>query len=139
LLLSLAEDVLTLFAQQRLSSFDIVSSRFGGVGTTRPTAVRLLPIEPAPPDDARRARYVGPQHFLSSVVREYLYITIYDLLLDALASEHGARLAATEAAGSWLDERSERLRRHLMATRREASTQEMIEIAAGARARIGAH
>jgi hypothetical protein len=35
----------------------------------------------------------------------------------------------------WLDERTARLRRRLATTRREASTQEMIEIAAGARAR----
>ena len=83
---------------------------------------------------ARRPRYVEPDHFVSVVVREYLYVTLFDLLLDALASEHGARLVATQNAETWLDKRTERLRRYLMATRREASTQEMIEIAAGARA-----
>jgi len=137
LLLSLAEDVLTAFANESLSSFDIVSSRFGGVGKASPATVRLLPIEPGTPRLRRQARYVEEDHFATSVVREFLYITIYDLLLDALASEHGARLAATEAAQTWLDEQTERLRRHLMATRREASTQEMIEISAGARARGG--
>ncbi len=137
LLLSLAEDVLTTFAKDSLSSFDIVSSRFGGVGNVSPRFVRLLPIEPSAVQHQRRARYVGEDHFVAAVVREFLYVTIYDLLLDALASEHGARLTATEAAESWLDERTRRLRRHLMTTRREASTQEMIEIAAGARARIG--
>lgn len=135
LLLELAEDVLTTFANENLSSFDIVSSRFGGVGMVSPTTVRLLPIEPSSVNGLRRARYVGEEHFVSAVVREFLYITLYDLLLDALASEHGARLTATQTAEAWLDERTARLQRHLMATRREASTQEMIEIAAGARAR----
>jgi len=135
LLLELAEDVLTTFANENLSSFDFVASRFSGVGTASPTPVRLLPIEPSVVDGRRRARYVGDDHFSGAVIREFLYVTIYGLLLDSLASEHGARLAATEAAETWLEERTERLHRHLMATRREASTQEMIEIAAGARVR----
>ena len=135
LLLELAEHLLTTYASQRLSSLDIVSSRFGGVGTTKPTTLRLLPVEPSGRADGPRPRYVGDEHFASAAVREFLYVTLFDLLLDALASEHGARLTATEAAERWLDERSDRLRRHLQATRREASTQEMIEIVSGARAR----
>lgn len=131
LLLRLAEDVLTTFANEKLSSFDVVSSCFNGVGSVLPTTVRLLPIEPAFRDGRPRVRYLSAETFNSAVVREYLYVTIYDLLLDALAAEHGARLAATESAEAWLDERTERLRRQLMATRREASTQEMIETAAG--------
>jgi F0F1-type ATP synthase gamma subunit len=71
----------------------------------------------------------------AAVVREYLYITLYDLLIDALAAEHSARLVATEAAEQWLTERSHRVRRQLVATRREATTQEVLEIATGARAR----
>jgi len=135
LLLRLAEDVLTRYATERLSRFDIVSSRFGGVGLVQPTSVRLLPFEPTRPGVARSARYVHPDSFASAAIREFLYITLHDLLLDALASEHGARLVATQSAEQWLEKRTERLRRHLAATRREASTQEMIEIAAGARAR----
>ncbi len=135
LLLKLAEDVLTAYATERLSSFHIVSSRFAGVGVASPQSVRLLPVESAPGQASREARYVGREHFVSVVVREYLYITLYELLLDALASEHGARLAATQSAERWLDKRTERIRRRLMASRRESSTQEMIEISAGARAR----
>jgi len=135
LLLKLAEDVLTSFASENLASFDIVSSRFSGVGAASPTTVRLLPIEPGAHNGRRRARYVAEESFANAVIREYLYVTIYGLLLDALASEHGARLAAAEAATTWLESRTERLRRQLLATRREASTQETIETAAGARGR----
>jgi F-type H+-transporting ATPase subunit gamma len=135
LLVQLAQDILTTYAAEDLSSFDIVSSTFAGVGKTTPTTIRLLPVAPRNEDDSRTARYARPDHFVRAVIREFLYITLYDLLLDGLASEHGARLAATEAAESWLDERSERLRRHLLGTRREAATQEVLEIVAGARAR----
>jgi F-type H+-transporting ATPase subunit gamma len=135
LLLELAEDVLTRYATDRLSRFDIVSSRFAGVGAASPARVRLLPVEPAQPGEGPSTRYATPGHFASAAIREFLYSTLYDILLDALASEHGARLVATQSAERWLDERTGRVRRQLAATRREASTQEVIEIAAGARAR----
>ena len=138
LLLRLAEDLLRAYVTERLASFDIVSSRFGGVGIDSPTSVRLLPIETKHFDGAPTVRYVSTGRLASAAVREYLYIVLYDLLLDALASEHSARLVATQAAEKWLDERTDRLRHHLAATRREASTQEVIEIAGGARARARA-
>jgi F-type H+-transporting ATPase subunit gamma len=134
LLLRLGEVVLDSYAAG-LQSFDIVASRFVGVGRVQPASVRLLPFDAEPSDGGRPARYVRADSFASAAIREFLYITLYDLLLDALASEHGARLVATQAAERWLDERTARLRRHIAATRRETSTQEMIEIATGARAR----
>jgi F0F1-type ATP synthase gamma subunit len=97
-----------------------------------------LPVEAHHAAGAPTARYVSRERLAAVAVRELLYITLYDLLIDALASEHGARLLATQSAEQWLDERMDRLRRHLAGARREASTQETIEIAAGARARRGA-
>jgi F-type H+-transporting ATPase subunit gamma len=135
LLLRLAGDIVAAYADQGLSRFDVVSSRFGGVGADRPAAVRLLPLESRSVAGAPVVRYVTREHLVSAAVREVLFVAVYDLLLDALASEHGARLVATQSAERWIDERSERLRRHLVATRREASTQEVIELASGARAR----
>jgi F-type H+-transporting ATPase subunit gamma len=135
LLLALAEEIVTAYTTERLSCFEIVASRFEGVGVTSPAVVRLLPIESIGAEMRRRPRYVAAEELAAAALREYLYITLWDLLLDALASEHGARLVTTQSAEHWLDHRTEKLRRQLMATRREASTQEMIELAAGTRAR----
>lgn len=139
-LLRLAERVLVLYVRQRLASFDVVSSLFEGVGASFPKATRLLPITSLDPEDGHlRRRYASDQHIAEAAVRELLYITLYQVLLDALAAEHGARLLATGAAGDWIDHRTERLRRQLAAARRETGTQEMLEITAGSRAREGAH
>lgn len=135
LLLRLAEDVLTTYVTEQLSSFDIMSSRFEGAGIARPTSVRLLPVTSNRSASAKSARYVSQDRFASAAIREFLYIILYDLLLDALASEHGARLIATQSAEKWLKESMERLRRHLASMRHEANTQEIIEIASGARGR----
>lgn len=134
-LLGLAEELLTAYVRDNLSSLDIVSTRFAGVGDQPPGVLRLLPLAARDPDHAPRVRYVSATTLRFAAIREYLYIVLYDLLLDALACEHGARLVATQAAGNWLEERARHARQQLTAIRREASTQEVIEIAAGARAR----
>jgi F-type H+-transporting ATPase subunit gamma len=138
LLLRLAEDVLTIYVRERLSSLEVVSSQFGGVGAELPTCTRLLPLEAVRAEQEPASFYVSSAYLASAAVREFLYITIYDLLLDSLASEHGARLLTTQSAEKWLEARTNRLRRHLAATRRETSTQEVIEIAGGARTRARA-
>lgn len=133
-LLRLAQDTLGHYVARRMACFEVVSSRFEGVGVDRPTTTRLLPVG-AEALEAVPARYASRDRFVAVAIRELLYITMYSLLLEALASEHGARLAATESAEGWLDDRTAQLRRRLVASRREVSTQETIEIAAGARAR----
>jgi len=135
LLLPLAEDVLSTYAAENLSSFEILSCPFGGVGVHRPVLVRLLPLATPESESTKAARYVAPEDLARAAAREFLYIVLYDLLLDAIASEHSARLSATDAAEKWLGERADRLRQHIAAARREAGTQEVIEIAMGARAR----
>jgi len=137
-LLKVAQDMLNDYLEQRLSGFDAVTNRFAGVGAHCSSLTPLLPVAMEAEPGAPRTRYSAPDHVVAVAVRELLYSEMVALLLDALAAEHGARLAATQAAEHWLNERSTRLRRHLAAARREASTQEVVEIAAGARARARA-
>ena len=136
-LLPIAEEVLLRFVSDRLGSFYVVSSRFAGVGRARPECVRLLPLSAQRAEVGPGVRYVSAEAFTFAAIRERLYIALYDVLLDAIASEHGARLVATQAAETWLEDRAGAVRRRLAAARREATTQEVIEIAGGARARAG--
>jgi len=135
LLLRLAQDMLGAYVSRRMSRFEVVSSRFEGIGGDHPVITRLLPVGVERSEVAFSARYASRERFDAVAVRELLYISMYSLLLDALASEHGARLVATQSAEQWLEERTRRLRRQLMASRREAGTQETLEVATGARAR----
>jgi F-type H+-transporting ATPase subunit gamma len=134
LLLALAQDVLTDYQRQALGGLEVVAARFEGVGSHTVLATRLLPMTPAAAPQGP-TRYVSPGHLARVAARERLYVTLHGLLLDALAAEHGARLVATQGAEDWLQRRQAGLTRALAAARREASTQEVIEIAAGARAR----
>jgi F-type H+-transporting ATPase subunit gamma len=138
LLLAVAGDLLDLHVRSDLAAFEVVASRFQGVGRSQPATSRLLPVAVDRPADAPPIRYASADTLAAVAAREYLYATLTSVLLDALASEHGARLAATQAAEQWLDDRLATLRRGLTAARRAASTQEVIEIAGGARARAAA-
>jgi F0F1-type ATP synthase gamma subunit len=69
-------------------------------------------------------------------VREFLYISLHEALLEALASEHGMRFAAAEAALEWVDRTTHQTARLLSACRTEAATQELLDIVAGGKPRV---
>jgi len=135
LLLPLVDTLLMLRRKGELGPLWLVAARFEGAGQYTPARVPLLPV--APPDDQIRlptSPYADAAHLEAVVVREYLYAALYETLLGALASEHGKRLVTAEAARSWLAERIDATRRRVRAIRREASTQEVLEVAVAARA-----
>jgi F-type H+-transporting ATPase subunit gamma len=136
LLLTLADDVLGDYLSGVSTSVHVVSARFDGVGAFMPVVTRILPLRRSR-QAARPAAtpYVPPRHLARVAVREYLYSTLFEILLDALASEHGARLVATQSAGEWLDGRVRELERQVSNVRRESGTQEVLEVALGARQR----
>ncbi len=136
LLLGLAQDVLEDYLSQKIGSLQVVSAGFEGVGHFRPLSARVLPIESvSAAKPLRRSPYVDSGRLTTVAVREFLYITLYEMLLDALASEHGMRLMAAESALEWLDDSSTAAARQLAAARSEAATQELLDIVSGGRKR----
>jgi len=135
-LLTLADDVLGDYLRERFSALIVVSARFDGVGAFTPVVTPVLPVAPPKMDQPLAVTpYATAATLARTAVREYLYSTLYELLLDALASEHGTRLVATQAAGEWLDERTHTLQRQLAGVRQESNTQEVLDVASGARLR----
>jgi F-type H+-transporting ATPase subunit gamma len=137
LLLGLAEDILDDYMLRKIGSLHVVSASFAGVGHFDPVSIRVLPIEPvAATKPLRRSPYVDAGHLTAVAVREFLYITLYEILLDALAAEHGMRLLATESALDWLEGTATATSRRLVSARSEAATQELLDIVAGGRTRL---
>lgn len=137
LLLESGRELLRAYLDRDISSLDVVFARFEGLGTFTPVCVRVLPVPSSQEVTSLRvSEYVSREHLATVALREFLHSTLYEILIDALASEHGARLTATSSAEEWLDERIAATRRELSAVRRETSTQEVLDIAAGARQRF---
>ena len=136
LLLTLADDVFGDYLTGAFGSLTVVSARFEGVGAFTTRSTRVLPLSSHQATDGVAATpYASARHLAEAVVREYLYSTLFELLLDALAAEHGTRLVATQAAAEWLDTRVKGLQRQLSSAQRESSTQEVLDIAGSARRR----
>jgi F-type H+-transporting ATPase subunit gamma len=134
LLLRLAQDVLSEHLAGAFSSLYAVSARFDGVGTFTPVCVQVWPPPPVHQSSPiRPSAYVSRTRLLTVALREFLYIVLFQILLDALAAEHSTRLVATGAAAEWLHTRIAETRRQLATSRRETSTQELLDIVSGAR------
>lgn len=133
LLLELAQDLLDGFFNGSIGSLRVVSAQFEGAGRFSASLTRVLPIEVdvCSKTRLRPTTYQRHSRLAAVAVREYLYTTLYELLLDALAAEHGMRLVAAQSAQQWLDKTSESVERQLSASRREATTQEVLDIVAG--------
>jgi F-type H+-transporting ATPase subunit gamma len=139
LLLRLAEEILSDHMAGKFSSLHVISARFEGVGAYAPVCMQLWPVPPvrqAVP--GRLSDYVSRERLITVALREFLYIVFFQILLDALAAEYSTRLVATSAAAEWLKTRIAETHRQLAMIRREASTQELLEIVSGARRRHGA-
>lgn len=137
LLGGLAQDMLEDYLRRKIGSLHVVSAGFEGVGHFTPLAARVLPIEQASPIVAvAPTPYVSPDHLRLVAVREFFYITLFGILLDGLAAEHGMRLMAAESALEWLEGVSVSTSRRLASARSEASTQELLDIVSGSRQRL---
>jgi F0F1-type ATP synthase gamma subunit len=135
LLLPLVDEILAARRSGALGALWLVAARFEGAGRFSAVRVPVLPVAPPPASvPLATSPYGDRAHLRAVVVRESLYAALYETLLGALASEHGKRLVTAESARTWLRERIAAMRRRVSAIRREASTQEVLEVTTAARA-----
>lgn len=133
-------------------AFDVVylaHTDFVNTLTQRPAIWQLLPIQPlhlgvtpvsehrGEVSEAATVEYIyepDPHTILSTVLPRFTELQIYQALLEALASEHSARMVAmrnaTENAMDLVDDLTLTYNR----ARQEAITKEMLDIAGGAEA-----
>lgn len=111
------------------------------VGTTRhePVTQWMLPVdlgriakldEPWP--SRRRPMHTMPRaSLLAAVVRQYLFVMLFRACAESLAAEHGARLAAMQAAEKALGERLGDLTKEYRRKRQERITAELLDVVGG--------
>jgi F-type H+-transporting ATPase subunit gamma len=137
ILLGLSQDVMEDYLAMKIGSLHVVSAGFEGVGHFAALSTQVLPIDSiAGAKPLRRSPYIDSNDLTTMAAREYLYITLYEILLDALAAEHGMRLMAAESALEWLESTSTTTARRLTSAKSEAATQELLDIVAGGRKRL---
>lgn len=130
------------FTRGKVDAVYIASTRFINTLTQRPEVHQLLPITPEFDEEAEesiRDFIFEPSReaVLQALLPRYIEVQIYQAMLDALASEHSARMVAmrnaTENANELLDE----LTLSYNKARQTQITAEVSEIAAGALSTAG--
>lgn len=122
----------------------IVYNRFLSAISQKPTDVQLLPIEPPDTDDTAPTGETEDYIFepsadvlLRALMSRYLEGQTYQALLEATASEHGARMTAMNSATDNAGKMITTLTLQLNRARQAGITREISEIVGGAEALKG--
>lgn len=133
----LARSFETLFAEGQIGELVVVYSKFQSAMTQVPTAETMLPI--TAPDATGEALLEpilepSPESLIGTILPRYLATRLYQTLLEANASEHGARMTAMDSATRNAKDMERRLQITYQRARQAAITKELIEIISGAEA-----
>ena len=136
---AVASSAVTAFATGRIDSVEVFFTRYQSAMTQTPTRVDLLPI--TPPERADRegptATYEfepSPEEILDRLLPRYVEATVFNVLLEASASEHSARRRAMKAATDNAEELIRVLSVQANRARQAEITTAITEIVGGAEA-----
>ncbi len=137
---SVTEDVAQLFTSGEAGSVYLIYSRFNSAISQTPVLEKLLPIERSDDGETGEAGltdYVyepGAAELLGTLLPRYAETKVYQAMLESVASEHGARMAAMDSATRNAAEMIDRLTLEMNRARQAAITTELMEIVSGAEA-----
>ncbi len=135
----LAQEVTRRFVAEETDAVHLVYTRFRSALSQVPTAVPLLPVAP-PATDAPAVDYIfEPERsaLLARLLPRYVEALITQALLEAIASEHGARMTAMDNATRNAGEMIDSLTLSMNRARQATITKELMEIVSGAEALKG--
>ena len=133
-------ELLDGFARGEIGEIYLAYTSFKNTVTHIPKLIKLLPVEmDVEEEDDKKAHALmtyepEEEEVLNSIVPKYMSSLIYGALLEAVASENGARMTAMDNATSNAEEMIEALILQYNRARQGAITQELTEIVAGANA-----
>jgi F-type H+-transporting ATPase subunit gamma len=142
---SVARDVAARIAREfiagEIDNAHVLYSAFRSTLSQVPTVERLLPLERRTEEvETAGADYLfepGPEQIVGTLLPRLLEVRVLHALLEAGASEQGARMAAMDSATRNASDMIERLTLEMNRTRQAAITKELMEIISGAEALKG--
>ena len=135
----LTAELLDQFGQGKIGEIYLAYTSFKNTATHIPTLIKLLPIDreaQAGSDKPMALMNYEPEEdeVLDAIIPKYMSSLIYGALLEAVASENGARMTAMDSATSNAEDMIDALSLQYNRARQGAITQELTEIIAGANA-----
>lgn len=136
----IGKTVLEDFTGDRVGEIYLAYTSFKNTVVHEPKLVKLLPIEfseqELSKEEAKTPMNYEPseEEALDIIIPKYLTSLLYGALVEAAASENGARMQAMDSATSNAEEMIEQLSLQYNRARQGSITQELTEIIAGANA-----
>ena len=137
---AIAQNVMIQYADEHIDALEAFYTRYESAFTQTPVRLELLPITPPEIQEDESSSQVSyefepsPDEILNRLLPRYVEATIFNMLLEASASEHSARRRAMKAA----TDNAEELIRHLTVqanrARQAEITTAITEIVGGAEA-----
>jgi F-type H+-transporting ATPase subunit gamma len=137
---AIANAIVGGYIDGQIDALEVFSTRFVSALTQTPVSLELLPITPPQMDDEERSRRVSyefepsPAEILNRLLPRYVEATIFNILLEASASEHSARRRAMKAATDNAEELIRILTVQANRARQAEITTAITEIVGGAEA-----
>ena len=144
--MKLAERLLKDFAEGKIGEIYLAYTAFKNTVVHQPKLLKLLPVEITEQSEAEQSVTEGktsqalmnfepePDEALNLIIPKYITSLIYGALVEAVASENGARMQAMDSATSNAEEMISDLSLLYNRARQGSITQELTEIIAGAEA-----
>ena len=138
--LTICKEVLEAFSKGEIGEIYLAYTHFKNTVSHEPTLMKLLPVELDEADlqeaDNNLLMNYEPneEEALDLIIPKYLTSLFYGALVEAVASENGARMQAMDSATSNADEMISDLTLKYNRARQGSITQELTEIIAGAEA-----
>ncbi len=139
--MKISKEVLTAFENGEISEIYLAYTGFKNTVVHIPTLLKLLPVEVSEEEETAREDDHVMMNFepedeeaLNLLIPKYITSLIYGGMIEAIASENGARMQAMDAATSNAEEMIEDLTLLYNRARQGSITQELTEIIAGANA-----
>jgi F-type H+-transporting ATPase subunit gamma len=136
----IATKVRELFESREVDAVYLVYAQFVTAMTQRPTALKLLPIEPSVEEEEPGGEFIfepSSGELFGRLLPRYVDTQIYRALVEAVASEYGARMTAMTAATQNAGEMIDNLTLSYNKARQAAITKELLEIVSAAEALKG--
>lgn len=131
-------ELLKEFEENQIGEIYLAYTSFKNTVTHIPTLKKLLPVEAAEGSEKTDLVLMNyepeEEQVLNSIIPKYMSSLIYGALLEAVASENGARMTAMDSATNNAEEMIEELGLAYNRARQGSITQELTEIIAGANA-----
>lgn len=144
--MAISKEVLEAFANGEISEIYLAYTAFKNTVVHIPTLLKLLPVEVSGEEDVKGsedAEIEGKalmnfepedEEALNLLIPKYITSLIYGGMIEAVASENGARMQAMDSATSNAEEMIDKLTLLYNRARQGSITQELTEIIAGANA-----